>query len=71
MDWAALALLLLKAANWFLDRDQNQRDAGVDAEVARAATAVAAKTRFAKQAMEEISALPSDKVDDLLRRLEP
>lgn len=73
IEWGGLALAVLKLVLYFLDKAETNKQItiGQDLEIARAASAVLAKTRFAKQAMEEINAMSGDQVDDLLHRLEP
>lgn len=72
MNWLSLALALLKLANLFLSWQQSKKDfdAGVDSEVAKAATETLKLTTAGKKLMERLDAMSEDQLSDLERRLE-
>lgn len=69
--WGQIVLVLLQVAKLILDHANNNKliEAGADREIAKSSAAILAKTKFAKETMEKINALPRDSVDDLLSRL--
>lgn len=72
-DWIKLALLVLGIVDKIITNARNQGliDQGRDAEIARATTAILAKTEYAKDVRAKIAAMDDKAVDDALRGLEP
>jgi len=72
-SWIEIALALLKFANLILGEvhDEKQFKAGADAEIARMAQIILAKTAAGKKIMERVNALSSADVDNGLVGLEP
>lgn len=71
--WGELVLLLLKIADQIVGQvgSQKQFQAGVDAEIARAAAVIMRKTAAGKKIMEQVNAMSDADVDAGLRGLEP
>jgi hypothetical protein len=72
-DWIKIVLLVLQLAekifDWSLKQGYIQQ--GRDEEIARAAAALLAKTEYAKNVREKISAMDDATLNAALRDLEP
>ncbi len=70
--WPEIILLVLKLINAVMGEvhDQKSFQAGTDAEIAKVAAAILAKTQAAKTIREQVNALTSDAVDAQLAALE-
>ena len=71
--WAEIALLLLKIVDAVLSEYHNQQQfqAGTDAEIAKVSAAILAKTQAMKNLKDQINALTDEAVDAQLAALEP
>lgn len=72
MSWIKLAILLLQLANKIVQWGQEKRliTEGEDREIARQNAEMLKRSQAAKQILAEVSALPDNAVDDLLRGLD-
>lgn len=73
LTWVQLALAVLKVVNNIMalvNREQAVKE-GYDRAVAEAAASILAKTEYAKNVREKISAMDDAAVDAALRDLEP
>jgi hypothetical protein len=73
ITYAEIALLVLRIVYFIMGKIQSdqQFNAGVDAEIARAAQAILRKTQAGKAIMEKVDAMAEADVDAGLRELEP
>lgn len=73
MSWIGLILQLLKLANYITDLAMQRKyiTQGAAEEIARSASAIAAKVEVAKHVEETVTGLDDSSIDDLLRGLEP
>lgn len=71
--WPEIVLLFLKLANAIMSEihDAKSFQAGTDAEIAKTSAAILGKTQAMKQVKDQVDALTSDAVDDVLASLEP
>lgn len=73
ITYAEIALLVLRIVYFIMGKIQSdqQFNAGVDAEIARAAQEILRKTKAGKAIMEKVDAMAEADVDAGLRDLEP
>lgn len=73
MSYASIILLLLKIVSSLSNYFQQQKwmNEGEALAVAKAAAEMVRKSKYAKQVMDEVNAMPDAAVDDSLRELEP
>jgi len=72
-SWVEIVLLFLKLANAIMGEvhDAKAFKAGTDAEIAKVAAAILAKTQAMKKVRDQVNALTNDAVDEQLAALEP
>ena len=71
MTSAAILILQLALALITWLKQSQSIEAGRDEEIARSAAAILAQTDSARRILAEVMAMPENKVDDVLRSLEP
>ncbi len=71
--WAEIALLFLKIADALVSEyhDQQQVQAGTDAEIAKVSAAILAKTQAMQKVKDQVNALTNEAIDAQLAGLEP
>lgn len=71
ITYAQIALALLKLVNFFVTRAHERElvSEGEDRAIARETAAILEKSKYAKQVMQDMSALDETQVDDVLKQL--